>query len=639
MNPVSLNNFSYESVFNTINSGVILINAEGHVLLWNDWVAKFSGITFQIALGQSLDTLFGDGMAPVFKFAIHNSLTQKFPIVISNALHHTPLPLYPLPLTGKNQPRIQQSITITPICESGDFCCLIQIVDASMWIKRESALKSYSTQQALLSQQIRKRSDSLQFLLDQALVGIAEIATVSGRFIQVNHKLAMITGYSEDQLLHHLDLKTIAHCEDFALYLAQLNRVMQGELQGFEIEMRICHKSEAVLWVDLAFSQSQDQGQLTVRQLISMRDITESKLTAAKLLREESWRNAILEYASQAIISTSLDGVIISFNTAAEKMLGYRAEDIIGIVTPSIFHDSCEVVERAKIFSQELGVQIELGFDVFVAKSHRNLPNEYEWIYIHKDGTRFPVLLSVTAIMDSSNNIIGYLGLAKDISERKQREIAAQSSLHEKTVLLNEVHHRVKNNLQVISSLLRMEAGRNELSEVRYTLKSMQERVRSMALLHESLYQSGSFASVDLGVYINRLAVQSFHALREQLSPVKLRLNLASVEVGIDQATPVGLLVNELISNSLKHGFPRGRAGELCIELQPVDGGSQWRFQVSDTGVGLPIGFDAKRQASMGLQLVYGLAIQMGGTLEIGLGPGAVFFVEFTVKEYGVKPV
>lgn len=183
-----------------------------------------------------------------------------------------------------------------------------------------------------------------------------------------------------------------------------------------------------------------------------------------------------------------------------------------------------------------------------------------------------------------------------------------------------------------------MEASRSALPEVKFALNAMRTRVRSMALLHESLYQSGIFASIDLGAYISLLASQSFDALREQSSPVKLRLDMASVQVGIEQATPVGLLVNELISNSLKHGFPNGLPGEVRIELQPVDGSSQWRLQVSDTGVGLPTDFDANRLTSMGLQLVFGLATQMDGVLEIGPGPGAVFFVEFKIKEYRVKP-
>ena len=151
-----------------------------------------------------------------------------------------------------------------------------------------------------------------------------------------------------------------------------------------------------------------------------------------------------------------------------------------------------------------------------------------------------------------------------------------------------------------------------------------------MALLHETLYRSTSFAAVDLGAYLGQLANQSFRALNAQPGFIRLDLDLASAQVKFDQAIPCGLLVNELISNCLKHGFPSGRSGGILVELQPVDGGLL-RLSVSDTGVGLPADFESKRRQSLGLQLVSDLAKQLGGPLEItgGPGTGAVFAVTF----------
>jgi len=154
-----------------------------------------------------------------------------------------------------------------------------------------------------------------------------------------------------------------------------------------------------------------------------------------------------------------------------------------------------------------------------------------------------------------------------------------------------------------------------------------------MALLHETLYRSGTFAAIDLGSYLKQLATQSFRALLTDAGSVRLQLDLASVKVSMDQATPCGLLINELISNSLKHGFPEGRSGEVRIALHVVEGTQQVRVSVSDTGVGLPHDFEAKRGKSLGLTLVASLAKQLGGTLEIGAGPGAEFIVTFKVDE------
>jgi PAS domain S-box-containing protein len=221
-------------------------------------------------------------------------------------------------------------------------------------------------------------------------------------------------------------------------------------------------------------------------------------------------------------------------------------------------------------------------------------------------------------------------GFISDITERKKADDRIRESLREKEALLREVHHRVKNNLQVVTSLLRLEAGRSTQTDTKAVLKEMQGRIHAMALLHEKLYRSGTFAAVDLGVYLKQLATQAFRALLTDPGAVRLSLDLAAVQVEMDQAMPCGLLVNELISNCLKHGFPAGRTGEVRIELKPVDGGSQLCLRVSDTGVGLPADFDSKRGHSLGLQLVSDLTRQIDGTLAVGPGPGAVFTVTFT---------
>jgi two-component system CheB/CheR fusion protein len=225
--------------------------------------------------------------------------------------------------------------------------------------------------------------------------------------------------------------------------------------------------------------------------------------------------------------------------------------------------------------------------------------------------------------------------LASIAIERKQAEQALQTSLQEKTALLLEIHHRVKNNLQVITSLLRLEAGRSEHAPTKAALKDMQVRIRAMALLHETIYRRGSFAAIDLGAYVGQVATQSVRTLLAMPGSVNLRLEVGSVQVGLDQATTCGLLVSELVSNCLKHGFPTGHTGEIFIELRPLDENSQWRLRVRDTGIGLTEDFETRRKKSLGLQLVGDLAGQMGGALDVGPGPQAVFTVDFKAD----KPV
>jgi two-component sensor histidine kinase len=200
--------------------------------------------------------------------------------------------------------------------------------------------------------------------------------------------------------------------------------------------------------------------------------------------------------------------------------------------------------------------------------------------------------------------------------------------------LLNEVHHRVKNNLQVVTSLLRLEAGRADNEHTQSVLVEMQGRIRSMAMVHEALYRSGTFASVDLHSYIQQVATAAFRAQVRNTGAVRLVLNLEPVRASLDQATPCGLLVNELVSNCLKHAFAPGAHGEVQIALQPATP-PLWCLRVSDTGVGLPGDFEARRAQSLGLQLVSDLAGQLHGTLTVEAGPGASFCVCFPVAIIG----
>ena len=219
--------------------------------------------------------------------------------------------------------------------------------------------------------------------------------------------------------------------------------------------------------------------------------------------------------------------------------------------------------------------------------------------------------------------------LLSALEDQQQAEAALRRALAEQAALLKEVHHRVKNNLQIVHSLLRLEAGRSVQPDTTRVLRDMRARIQAMALLHESIYRSGRFAGVELGDYLRQVATQALRAQQTQAGAVRLQLDLASIRLDLDQALPCGLLVNELISNSLKHGFADGRGGQIEVALQVLSGGAALQLCVSDNGAGLPADFEARRGQSLGLQLVADLAQQLGGRLDIGPVPAAVFSVTF----------
>lgn len=339
----------------------------------------------------------------------------------------------------------------------------------------------------------------------------------------------------------------------------------------------------------------------------------------AKIESETRFRR-LVKVAPIPLAYLSKSGVIEHFNDRFAQLFGYSHEDIPTIEAWWLLAYPDEAYRRWVIATWSAAVQAasESGQDI--------QPDEYR--VACKNGE--------VRVMEISGVLLGDDVLATfiDLTARKQAEETLRASLREKESLLKEVHHRVKNNLQVITSLLRLEAGRSTQPDTKSVLKEMQNRIRSMALLHESLYRAENLEQVNLPDYITQVTTHLFRSMAAERGKIQLHLDLAPMSIALEQAVPCGLLVNELVSNCLKHGFPEGRAGDIHIELQAVGGGPQVRLRVCDTGVGLPPDFEEKRASSLGMQLVADLARQLKGRLEIGGGPGVgtVFEVAFTLK-------
>jgi two-component sensor histidine kinase len=217
--------------------------------------------------------------------------------------------------------------------------------------------------------------------------------------------------------------------------------------------------------------------------------------------------------------------------------------------------------------------------------------------------------------------------LREEIGERHKVEEHLRSSLAEKEVLLKEIHHRVKNNMQVITSLLNMQARSIEDPAVRTLFTESQNRVKSMALIHEKLYQSQDLANIRFDDYLHSLTSHLRNSFNN--SQVELMIAAEEISLGIDQAIPCGLIVNELVCNALKYAFPGGRKGRIDIWLKTLNAG-RFELGVADDGIGLPAGFDPAAVKSLGYQLILALTRQMRGELQIDTGEGARVTIQFT---------
>jgi two-component sensor histidine kinase len=218
----------------------------------------------------------------------------------------------------------------------------------------------------------------------------------------------------------------------------------------------------------------------------------------------------------------------------------------------------------------------------------------------------------------------------QELVERQRAEAKVQSALAEKDVLLREVHHRVKNNLQVVASLLDLQAGTLRDTTARQALRESKDRVQSMARIHEYLYKCSDVTRIGMETYLRNLT----SALREVFStaPIRLSVRVAGVRLDMDRAIACGLIVNELVSNAFKHAFPANQAGEVGVTLEAQEG--EYVLSVQDTGVGLPAGMDPQATSSLGLRLVQLLTRQLGGTLTLGSHPGAMARIAFPARPH-----
>ena len=475
------------------------------------------------------------------------------------------------------------------------------------------------TERKLAEEAQRQSEEQYRTLVDSAR-DIIFALTTDGRVAAVNPAFEVTTGLPCATTLGQ-HFTALIHEEDVPLALELFGKVMRIEARTTaQLRFRTAHGRPVIGEVHTALHRQEGR---ILGVLGIVRDITERKQAEAELALREARFRAIFDHAPVGISLTTDEGVLLT-NAEHARITGVPIEQSS---VPGVFARASHPEDYARQMVQAQRFQLgEVG--------HYTVEKRY----LHPDGRVQHAELTSRFYHDTSTGQRKILTILSDLTERKQAEALVQASLQEKEALLKEVHHRVKNNLQVITSLLRLEAGRSVQPDTKAVLKEMQGRIRSMALLHESLYRSGVFATIDLGAYLGQISTQSFRTLAATPGAVQLRLDLASVAVEMDQALPCGLLVNELVSNCFKHGFPDGRTGEVRVELQPVPGGPQWRLRVSDTGVGLPADFAARRDQSLGLQLVSDLARQIGGTLETGSGPGAAFTVILTLTPPKAQP-
>ncbi len=324
----------------------------------------------------------------------------------------------------------------------------------------------------------------------------------------------------------------------------------------------------------------------------------------------------IFEFAPDAILLVDSDGRIAKANAQAFRMFGYERDELVGelveVLVPQRLADR-HVGYRSGYVSSPRTRPMGAGLELFGKR---------------RDGTEFPVDIMLSPLDTHEGRLV--LGVVRDATERKRMEAEA---LRVRETYLKEVHHRVKNNLQVISSLLFLQSVHNPDPNVLEILKESRNRVKSIALIHEKLYRSSGLVRLDFSEYVRDLVSDLFRTYGMDQRGITVDIRVEDIALEIDTAIPCGLIVNELVSNVLKHAFPSGQEGRVLIELVP-NGQRRFSLLVEDNGAGLPSDLDWRTSSSLGLKLVNDLTRQLDGTIEVDTTRGTAYRIVFHEVQY-----
>jgi PAS domain S-box-containing protein len=322
---------------------------------------------------------------------------------------------------------------------------------------------------------------------------------------------------------------------------------------------------------------------------------------------EEEFRE-VLEGAPDAFVIVNDKGRIVFVNAQAQQMFGYSRDELQGRLVEELMPSQYQQkhVEHRAAYGTHPGVRsMGAGLELYGRR---------------KDGAEFPVEISLAPLHTASGVLVA--SSIRDVTERKKTDALIIRSLMEKEVLLKEIHHRVKNNLTVISSLFYLQSTRTRDTQLLSILQDCRSRVRSIALVHEALYRSGNLAEVDFAEYARELLIQLLTTYGLTDNEIHVRTEMENIKMAMDTAVPCGLILNEMVSNAIKHAFSERQHGEIILSLRK-EGGRSFVLKVRDSGVGLPEDLHVKAEDSLGLRLIQSLARQIDGHFElVPMNPG-----------------
>lgn len=400
--------------------------------------------------------------------------------------------------------------------------------------------------------------------------------------------------------------------------LARFLKTGQQKVMGEKLRLPALTRSGESIFVELIVTALKGE---TVPKFIGfIRDITDHQKAETALRDSELRFRQLAESINEGFWLLSIDPLqVLYVNPVFERIWNMKEEELY--VDPDLRMRPIHPEDRPRVMK---------AFEEWVTGVRGDFHLEYR--IIDQDNRIYWIEDQGAYIYNNSKELYRVCGIVRDITEQKQVEVQLRASLADKEVLFKEVHHRVKNNLQIISSLLNLQASQLEDSDIRAALVQTRDRVRAMSLLHEMLYSTANPGSIDFANYLRRLCRQLYRSLQVDAEQISLDVKVLNKSLNLERAIPCGLIVTELVSNAMKYAFLNGRSGRITVELKE-DLRNQLLLKVTDDGIGLPLDWEKRSASSLGLNLVRDLSKQLQGNLTIASPQGTEVAITFPTHE------
>ena len=465
------------------------------------------------------------------------------------------------------------------------------------------------TEKKKMENALKESEERYRAIFNMMNAGIA-ISDEKGNWIDFNERACELLGYSREELLTMTNTD-LTHPDDLELTAEYMNDIVNGKRDSFQVEKRYIRKDDTIVWVDLYIQVLRNKDN-NIKGLMGVAiDITDRKKAEEELLQSEMEMSLVLNSTYEMFCYYDTDLRIQWANRAAAHSVNMEPEDMIGLYCYNLWNQSDTPCDDCPVLkAKETGIPHE---------TERETPDGRMWF------------LRGHPVLDDEGKIAALVEFGQDITVRKESEEKVLEALKEKETLLREIHHRVKNNFQVITSLLNFQTRNIEETGTRKVISEIQQRIRAMALIHEKLYQTGDLTSINFYQYASIIVTELNYAYsREQDTGLKkMDVRMDDINLTIEKAIPCGLILNELVSNSLKHAFPDNEVANprITITMDETDG--EIHLSISDNGIGLPDDLDPDTAQSMGMSLVPLLVNQLNGTLKVDTGEGTGYHIYF----------